>query len=140
MRIVCPICSATYEVRDDLLVPGRSVRCSRCGEEWSPAPLAPPPAPETASPEIVGEPRVEVARLDVPPPAPRLTAMERLASHPAPLPRPNRGLIAAWVASLLLLILIGAGAVIWRAGVMHVWPPSTRLFDAIGLGPAPPPR
>ena len=36
MRIVCPACSAAYEVPDGLLGTPRSVRCARCGHEWLP--------------------------------------------------------------------------------------------------------
>ena len=48
MRIVCPICSAAYEVRETLLVPGRQVRCARCSEEWVPLAALPPPPPDDA--------------------------------------------------------------------------------------------
>src|SRR5262249_11997962 len=52
MRIICPSCSATYDVPDSLVTPGRIVRCARCGQEWSPvqAPPEPPPAPPEPPP------------------------------------------------------------------------------------------
>jgi predicted Zn finger-like uncharacterized protein len=35
MRLVCPECSATYEVSDSLFAQSREVRCNRCGFQWS---------------------------------------------------------------------------------------------------------
>jgi len=43
------------------------------------------------------------------------------------------GAIAAWVLSLLLLIGAGGAAVNWRVQVMAAWPPSERVFAAVGL-------
>jgi hypothetical protein len=65
--------------------------------------------------------------------------MERLASHPAPLPRPSASLRVAWAASLVVLLLLGWGVITWRTDLMRVWPPSARLYDAIGFTPATPP-
>jgi predicted Zn finger-like uncharacterized protein len=50
MRIVCPACSAAYEVPDALLGTGRPVRCARCRQEWMPADPRPT---EAAHPEAV---------------------------------------------------------------------------------------
>jgi predicted Zn finger-like uncharacterized protein len=135
MRIVCPVCTATYEVRDALLAPGRMVRCARCGEEWAAVPAAAPPPPPfaVAEPEEPPFPDVELDPL-APPPGP--TAMDRLASHPAALPRGNTRLRAAWAASVVALVLLGWGFVTWRGDLMRAWPPSMRLYDAIGLAPA----
>ena len=47
MRIVCPACSAAYEVPDALLGSPRPVRCARCGHEWLPQPAAEPDLTET---------------------------------------------------------------------------------------------
>ncbi|HUB49773.1 MAG TPA: zinc-ribbon domain-containing protein [Acetobacteraceae bacterium] len=136
MRIVCPTCSAAYEVRDSLLAPGRTVRCARCGEQWVPIRVAPPPS-SFSEPEPDAEPATEL------PPGPPftaapLTAMERLARQPAPLPREPKGLAAAWVASVVVLAVLGWGLVAWRGDVMHAWPPSMRLYDLLGLVPQPP--
>jgi predicted Zn finger-like uncharacterized protein len=136
MRIVCPICSATYDVRDELLAPGRAVRCVRCSEQWiaiEAAPQAPPPIAEepAAPPPPRREPDPVVS--------PRLTAMDRLASQPVAMPRANPWVRIAWVASFVVLLVAGWGAVAWRGDVMRVWPPSARVYDAVGLAPATPP-
>nr|WP_321983692.1 zinc-ribbon domain-containing protein [uncultured Lichenicoccus sp.] len=58
-----------------------------------------------------------------------------------PAPRETRWR-AAWAASLLLLLAIGFGGVHWREPIMLGWPPSTRLYSALGapLGMAHMPR
>ncbi len=59
MRIVCPACSAAYEVPDALLGTGRPVRCARCGREWTPADAAQQresPQAEATQVEGSGEP------------------------------------------------------------------------------------
>ncbi len=136
MRIVCPICSAAYEVRDALLIPGRTVRCARCSEQWVAVPLSPaasqasldePPATLRDDPSGAALLQQSQAAL------PRMTAMDRLATQPAPLPTRDPRLRAAWAASIVVLLLFGWGAIAWRADLMHAWPPSTRLYDAIGL-------
>ena len=136
MRIVCPSCSATYEVRDSLLVPGRAVRCARCGEQWAAVPAAPAPAslsePEPDAEDALDSPQGPPAA------AAPLTAMERLARESPSLPRRPKGLAAAWAASLVVLLLLGWGFVAWRGDVMQAWPPSARLYDLLGLVPQPP--
>jgi predicted Zn finger-like uncharacterized protein len=134
MRIVCPICSATYEVRDALLAPGRTVRCARCGEQWAAVPASGP-----ARPEAFDESPTRTTPMGLSGEPPPLTAMDRLASHPAALPRTDVRLRAAWAASIAVLLLCGLGVIVWRADLMRAWPPSTRLYDAIGLAPAAPP-
>ncbi|HUB12424.1 MAG TPA: zinc-ribbon domain-containing protein [Acetobacteraceae bacterium] len=152
MRIVCPICSAAYNVDDALLIPGRSVRCARCGEQWVAVPLTPPevvaePEPEPeAEPEPAAEPEAPVVRprreaLAATTAPSALTAMERLASRPATLRQPSPWLPTGWLVSVALLVLLGFGLVFWRAEMMQAWPPSGRLYDWLGLlsTPAAPP-
>jgi predicted Zn finger-like uncharacterized protein len=137
MRMVCPACSATYEVPESLLTPGRAVRCARCGDEW--VPVAPePPAPEApARPhwpdsELVEEVEVEPIGQAVPE-SPRFTAMDRLALHRASTGRSSVPLRIAWTATVLALLLLVAAAYVWRVELMHVWPASQRVYQALGF-------
>jgi hypothetical protein len=62
--------------------------------------------------------------------------MDRLASHPAPMPRQqNRALAAAWAVSLVVLLLAAGTAIAWRDDIIQAWPPSARVFIALGLAP-----
>lgn len=134
MRIVCPACSAAYDVADALLARGRRVRCVRCGQEWQPeaarAAVAEPHWPDLgAMPPAPVEPDIEYE------PAPRFTAMDRLASSRAEARRRPLLLLLAWAASIAVLLgLCGAGYA-WRAELVQVWPPSARVYSALGLMP-----
>jgi predicted Zn finger-like uncharacterized protein len=152
MRIVCPACDATYDVPDALLAGGtRKVRCARCGTEWLPSPAAPrgeiefepeptfdsvpdpspePPAgwaPPNADPRGRHEPRLRPLRSR---PEPRAAEPQSLEEPP---PRAGAAAIVAWVLSLLLLAAAAGAAVTWRTQVMAAWPPSERLYSAVGL-------
>ena len=107
MRLICPNCSAQYEV-DATLIPdeGRDVQCSNCGHNWFELPpaveaAAPPPemeveedgALEPVSEEAVETPDVE-AEPDVEPetPAdeePEIRADIEPESDDAPEPEPE---------------------------------------------------
>lgn len=157
MRIVCPACSAAYEVPERILAAGKKVRCARCEENWlpeeaaalvapEPAP-APPPAPEPEPPPVmVAPPPPEPAA----PPAPPLEPAAR-ETPPAEVPaapvvsgdRPNasapprRAMLPVALAlgcSTLVLAGMLAAAVLWRGALMAAWPPSQRLFGWLGLG------
>ena len=150
MRIVCPSCSAAYDVADSLLTPGRTVRCTRCGKEWvvlieAEAPLVqakPPPAEveaplvEVAAP-LVHEPAPEELSAEAPgereTESRRLTAMDRLAQPMALRSSGRAALRVAWAASVVIILWLLWGAYAWRADVMADWPPSVRLYSLLGL-------
>jgi predicted Zn finger-like uncharacterized protein len=135
MRIDCPSCSAAYDVADSLLTPGRTVRCTRCGEEWVALKVEAPPVQIDAP--LVNEPKP----LEFSPKAPEeqelesrgLTAMDRLAQ---PLPLRSSGgaaLRTTWLAIVVVVLGLLWGAYAWRADVMADWPPSVRLYSLLGL-------
>ena len=151
MRIVCPSCQAAYEVPDAILAAGpKLVRCARCGTEWTPPPLAAPIATE----QVVTEPAAPAAaepQAGLPPPRaePRLSSFRQRpppvadvppaggADHGLPpepaRPPPLYAAILGWVLSVALLAGLGWAAVTWRASVMAAWPPSERVYMAVGL-------
>ncbi len=134
MRIVCPSCAAAYEVPDARLVAGQSVRCARCGTNWMPlAEVQRAARPELAEPPAVGS---------LPQPRPVPSDAQIFASanpYPATMDRPNAGLaggpavLAGWAVSIAVIVGLGWAAVTWRADIMHVWPPSERLYSTLGL-------
>lgn len=136
MRIVCPSCAAVYEVPDDRLAPGQTVRCARCGVDWAPVSEPLPPAPET--------PVVEPAPVDAPqnvmPPPSAEDRPEPKPAAPAPAPSrlavnlpPGSAVLAGWAASVAILALLTWAAVTWRDDIMRAWPASERAYAAIGL-------
>ena len=139
MRITCPSCAAEYEVPGTLAA-GRVVRCAKCAGQWTPVAL-----PAEAAAEPMPPPPLEPAQLEPaqpepaqprepPVPIPAITAPRRVPFdiekqlRPSPAP-----LIAAWVVSAAVLAALVAAAIVWRDPVMHAWPPSLRLYAALGM-------
>ncbi len=120
MRIVCPACTAAYDVPEARLAPGRAVRCARCGTDWMPLTVEMPTL------------RSDEASPSVPEPAP--AAFRPLAAT-AGTRRVGAAVLAGWAVSLVLLAALGWGGVRWRGDVMRAWPPSERLYAALGLTP-----
>jgi|SRR5271165_304809 len=140
MHIACPSCAAEYEVPATRMKSGRAVRCARCGAQWKPvvdvdpAPPPEPPGPPAAEPRPVTPPPPPVT-----PPPPAVTATDRMETSPTRSPRPA-GLLAAWLLTFLLLAGMGVAAVVWRAGIMRAWPPSSHIlarFDRLPEQSAP---
>ena len=130
MQITCPACAATYEVPDHLLVPGRLARCARCAQEWEPSADAAPPAPEpVAEPDPAPESLVRI------PEAPPLAAPARMRAPPQKPPRrrPGVAIWIGWAASLAIIVYAAYAMTRHRDAVMQSWPPSTRLYSALGL-------
>jgi predicted Zn finger-like uncharacterized protein len=143
MRIVCPHCAAAYDVPDGLLTGHKAVRCARCTKEWRPLglqaapatiatieerPVAVPPAPA-----IVQAPRPPRRSVDLGP-----MAIDRLMATPQRKSRAGLALGLAWLTSIVLVAALLAASYAERATVMAVWPPSVRLYAALGLAsPAP---
>ena len=163
MRIACPDCSATYDVPDTMLSSGRKVRCGKCGRQWSPvdasvdAPAhrvapAPPAAADavTAPPSRVRPAAEKLADMLVPTtpataappqrfaPEPAERILAPPAAHVAPPARRRRAPPAVWlgwVASVAVWGMVIWAGYAYRAQVMDAWPPSQRLYAALGLGP-----
>jgi len=147
MRIVCPSCSATYDVPDALLRGRRTVRCAACSREWNLTDTAPPepeslfrPEPPPAEEVLEGtaEPvphnRLEPPRREgIPREAiARAIAMDRLQNAPPPR-KGGLGLAVAWVLSFAVLAALAWSAYDYRIAVMNAWPPSIRLYTLLGL-------
>ncbi|MCX7646081.1 MAG: zinc-ribbon domain-containing protein [Rhodobacteraceae bacterium] len=96
MRLVCPNCSAQYEVDASAIpAPGRDVQCSNCGHTWwqrpvaAPAAAAEPAEAGTAAPEAAPEAAAAdgdgMAEAPAPAPAPE-PAFAPSAAEPLPAP------------------------------------------------------
>lgn len=152
MRIACPSCEAAYDVPPDRLLPGRSVRCAKCGKVWEPVARedATPPVPfKEAAPADAPQAPVPEALPDAPVPAPAPPAapdpvapeVPESAAVPTlmpagPVQASRRGsgvIVLAWVASFALLGAAGYMAVTYRAALMQAWPPSIRAYAVLGL-------
>ncbi len=163
MRIVCPECSATYEVSETLLGTDRPVQCARCGHQWLPRPVPaehpPPPEPfEPLPPFPHAPPPPHAPPAPAPPPHVPASAGPIPAGlsdraidpehEPGTSPHRLRGALwsgwgegrreatlvrLAWAASVLVIVLIGWAAFTWRGDIIQAWPPSERLYAVLGL-------
>jgi len=124
-------------------------------EVWPPPPSSEPPAnryepalarPIIDEPEIADEEADPIAASteppllsadDIPPAKPaagneeRFAALVKTSRNEPEDPRP--GMRAGLFTTIILLIGIGAGIWAARFHIMQIWPPSTRLFNAINL-------
>jgi hypothetical protein len=95
------------------------VRCERCGNEWVATRDT-----DTASGNI----GLDVETLGVMP-LPRVMAMDRLTASMAPEHR-RVGLLAAWVATAMVLASGTTAAIVWRSDMVRAWPASARLLGS----------
>jgi predicted Zn finger-like uncharacterized protein len=143
MRLVCPSCQTVYNVPDELLGgDSRRVQCKRCGHLWTFTAAAANRADRSdffrASDSRGDAPARPRARSRTAPLTPRDDEEARrslrtaLAAQPA---RPVTGsaAVAGWAASALLLGGLGYAAYVQRDAVMAAWPPSQRVYMALGL-------
>ena len=127
MRISCPSCHTEYDVSDERLA-GRMVRCARCATEWIPVTEAPAPAQTETLPTT---PPPESEPITPSPFPPQIVVPPREA--PVLAEPPPQSAVLAWVASLVVIVIVVAASYVWRADVMLAWPPSQRAYQALGL-------
>ncbi len=126
MRIDCPGCGAAYDVATVHLRPGRAVCCARCDLHWQVgATSEPPPIAAVRAASVVLRP----SAVRAPPP---IQPAQSVARH-ADAPVWEIGWEIGWAASVLLLAGLLAGAAHWSGAIMHGWPPSARLYVALGV-------
>lgn len=130
MILSCSACSTRYLVDPALLGPdGREVRCAKCGHQWIQKPPEDEPQPANLpplEPEIRSIPESEAAAIETASPF----ASANLPGFPRPAPR--RGSAVAWLV-LLLLLGVAVGSFLARNEIVAAWPPTARLFDALGV-------
>lgn len=150
MRATCPYCEAVYEIPDRLVGSGRRLRCANCGHEWTllqaaPAPAstasAPPASPPGSMPVTPPPPAYTYAPTPEPPQAAPPPTRPMLRRPPQvidpPLPpvddaagfrgRADLVLRAAWVGSVLLVLLALGALWAFRHEIAAAWPPAARL-------------
>lgn len=150
----CPSCATRFAVTDAKLGPqGRKVKCGKCGHVW--VQLADgttrdvPPRPslvESAAPPVEDKKPAEAAApapaaeqapaaadpaADAPAPAatPEATRSRRAAMlSPAPKRRSGKQVVAALLALVVVLGLLGLGVAAWRSGELARNPMLASLF------------
>ena len=115
-----------YDVPDRQMKVGRKGRCAGCQNQWVPVIASLDIAEVEAEEAVPAAAHAAMASL------PGMTAMDRLAAHQV-VPKRNMVLLAAWVGSGVGVMLLVFAAYGWRADLMSAWPPSVRLYAALGL-------
>jgi predicted Zn finger-like uncharacterized protein len=135
MRIVCPSCASVYQVPDAAVTPTTVVECVRCHHQWTPD-TEPPTAAEAPPTAIrAGLAWDDVADSTRPAGIPSLELPPREpVAQSATRARGGLGLTVAWVASVAVLVALVWAGYSFRGRVMQDWPPSIRLYAALGLG------
>ncbi len=164
MILSCPACATRYVVDPRSIgTEGRKVRCARCGETWhQEAPAAemlepltlmdePPPGVaadpllDPASPPVVTAPAMvgggTAAAVEESMPSfiterPRPAARANLPAVAKPKRVSSVGL--GWAALAAFILLVLAGGWYFAPMIMRSWPPSARLYSALGLEAASP--
>jgi predicted Zn finger-like uncharacterized protein len=123
MILTCPNCATRYLVDPHKLgSEGRQVRCGKCAHAWFQTPPSDMPK------------RVEPIPLNMGP-----RPIPPGSNLPAFPPRPRRrGAAAGWVALALVVVAVVIGLLVARERIMSAWPPSQRLYAALGMSPAQP--
>jgi hypothetical protein len=58
---------------------------------------------------------------------------QSLATAAAPAPPKTASPTLGWAASFAAILLLASSGIVFRAPIMKAWPPSERLYAAIGL-------
>jgi predicted Zn finger-like uncharacterized protein len=119
MILSCSACSTRYVVDPALLgSEGRTVRCANCGHQWHQR--APLDFPQILQSEA--------------PPAPEGPASRAPGANLPGFPRRPRqsGAGIAWAVLALAVIILALAGWVGRGAIMAAWPPSERLYAAIG--------
>ncbi|MFC7048278.1 zinc-ribbon domain-containing protein [Emcibacter nanhaiensis] len=160
MILTCPECQAKYVVDPKALLPaGRRVRCAKCRHTWHEDPPAadipvveeaeekvsiaeetPQPEPEPEA-ETVSQPQVQVeeeasgADFDL--------SIRQRKKRPRPIPK-GSNLPAlqnhnhssskwGWISLCIFVTAVISSLLIFHGPVSEFWPPSAKLYEAIGL-------
>lgn len=129
MILTCPKCATRFFVADDAIGQSeRPVQCSACHEVWLPRGLKPTGLDISPEPEGASSPSENDA------------AISEIAASPLFVERtrstrkaPSKPSIRALTITLLILVVIGAGVVIFQKAVERAFPGAAAIYSALGV-------
>lgn len=161
MRIACPTCNAAYDVPPAQLAPGRTVRCARCTNTWTPvetedaapaiaflpeASRPPPTPPRLAEPPSIEPQPGHPQPVTIPPPpfvfpmpdpAPPPASTATIAAMKARLRRRRPPVLVGWLVTLVVLAELVYLVDAYPGPVIRFWPAAARAYAAFGIQPPP---
>lgn len=128
MILTCPQCASRYQVDGATIPPrGRTVRCAGCGTSWRAE--APMEDALELRPPVSAEPEAQAAK----PAAAALPKSIRAKNHARKRTREAAVAGAVWgVLGAAVLILL-AGAALFRVEVVRLWPRTAGAYAKVGL-------
>ena len=155
MILTCPECSARYVVDPKALLPnGRVVRCAKCKHSWKETapdigtdvveagesespPISETVSEKTSEPDSNSDQTTDIAEDDF---AIRRT---RRKKRPRPLPKGSNlpalqnhkhgQILWGWYGLGAFVALFITGFLVFQTTISHAWPPSQKLYRALGL-------
>jgi predicted Zn finger-like uncharacterized protein len=136
MLLICPECSAKYNVADGAIpAAGRAVRCAACHHGWTQMPEAPIATPENLSAEADKYQTNNGLRRrpkgPPPPPAEPHARMRKRVHDKIEMKHRLAAGVPWGIAACLAIGAIGA-AIIYRTDIVRAWPKSASAFALIG--------
>ncbi len=150
MSLICPACSASYNIPAEVLGPhGRKVSCPKCGHVWhaTTAVAAETARAEKPQPELAS---IDISKFNTAPPAPEIDPAEERRERikaaqltPLKLPEPD----PVWLmlfkqffpqASLAVLAIILGLVLALRVEITQKAPSMVAFYNFIGLSALPP--
>lgn len=139
MILTCEECETRYALATGLLgADGHRVRCTNCGHEWFQEPeegesfadmlAKSDPIPDSVKPDI----DFEYEEPERQPPPPPYTEPAKIATAPA---APEGGGKAGYVLAGAVLLIGLAGAFVFSASIVRMWPPALAVYQALHIAP-----
>jgi predicted Zn finger-like uncharacterized protein len=150
MILTCPECATSYFVDDDRIpAAGRTVKCSSCGVRWLAKPTVTESTASTTSPDEAapaGSAAALAGGAPEPPfvstvaPKARRAGKDKASSKTGSKDKAGAGsrTSVTAVAGVALAAVLVAGLVVFRGGVVRLWPGTAAAYATVGLSVAPP--
>ncbi len=158
MILTCPECSARYLVDPKALLPnGRVVRCAKCKHSWresapdqeipqvaaaeAEGPANPPARPETDAGQPPPEPPTDDSpgaeeddfALKRPPRQKRPRPIPKGSNLPALQDHKHQDSLWGWYGLAAFIAIIVSSFMFFQPTISEVWPPSKKLYRAMGM-------
>ena len=129
MILTCPKCATRFFVSDDAIgKSARSVQCSACHQVWLTEGLEPTNADILPEPEGASTPSEKETAISETTASPLFVERSTSARK-----APSKPLAQALTITLLILVVIGAGVLVFQKDVERAFPGTAAIYRALGV-------